>query len=73
MGRRLGEALGLSCCRVLAWLAAHGIHVYLSTGCLHGEHGYCAAMTGWQGAKRPAECKFCSSRCVCRRCHRTLR
>ena len=43
-------------------------HVYLSTACLHSYHAYCAAMTGQQGAKRPARCKFCDARCVCR-CH----
>jgi len=43
-------------------------HVYLSTGCLHSKHDYCAAMTGMQGAKRPATCKFCRSQCVCP-CH----
>jgi hypothetical protein len=43
-------------------------HVYLSTGCLHGEHDYCAAMTGMQGAKRPATCKFCQAPCQCG-CH----
>jgi hypothetical protein len=45
------------------------IHVYLSTACLHGQHDYCAAMTGYQGAKRPAQCKFCDATCVCW-CHR---
>jgi hypothetical protein len=45
-----------------------GEHVYLSTSCLHGEHGYCASMTGMQGAKRPATCKFCGAKCQCR-CH----
>lgn len=43
-------------------------HRYLSTGCLHGEHGYCAAMVGAQGEKRPATCKFCDARCICD-CH----
>ncbi|MFD7868029.1 hypothetical protein [Streptomyces sp. NPDC059783] len=43
-------------------------HVYLSTGCLHGQHGYCQSMTGQQGRKRPAECKFCQARCICP-CH----
>lgn len=47
-----------------------GAHVYLSTGCHHGRHDYCAAMTGWQGEKRPAICKFCPAPCVCR-CHAT--
>lgn len=43
-------------------------HVYLSTGCLHGDHDYCAAMTGYQGEKRSSQCKFCDARCVCD-CH----
>ncbi|MBB6440251.1 hypothetical protein HNQ79_006766 [Streptomyces candidus] len=43
-------------------------HLYLSTGCLHGEHAYCQGMTGQQGAKRPGQCKFCAARCTCP-CH----
>jgi hypothetical protein len=43
-------------------------HRYLSTGCHHGDHAYCQAMTGLQGAKRPAECKHCGAPCVCA-CH----
>lgn len=46
-----------------------GGHTYLSTGCLHGEHGYCQSMTGLAGAKRPARCKFCEAPCICP-CHR---
>jgi hypothetical protein len=46
----------------------HSGHRYLSTGCLHGEHGYCQSNTGSQGQKTPAVCKFCSSPCVCS-CH----
>lgn len=45
-----------------------GPHVYLSTGCLHGEHGYCQGDTGLSGAKRPASCKFCQAPCTCP-CH----
>lgn len=41
----------------------------LSTGCLHGRHDYCKDETGLLGGKQPAECKFCSSPCVCP-CHR---
>ncbi len=44
------------------------IHRYLSTACLHGRHDYCASMTGLQGAKRPATCKWCDARCICA-CH----
>lgn len=43
-------------------------HVYLSTGCLHGNHEYCKSMTGLNGAKRPGECKFCKAKCICA-CH----
>lgn len=48
--------------------AEAGEHVYLSTGCLHGEHAYCQAKTGAVGAKTPATCKFCAAPCVCE-CH----
>ncbi|MFI0262523.1 hypothetical protein ACH4OW_26180 [Streptomyces sp. NPDC017056] len=41
-----------------------GFHRYLSTGCLHGEHGYCQGTAGRAGAKAPAQCKFCTARCV---------
>jgi len=44
-------------------------HVYLSTGCLHGDHDYCKNMTGLNGAKRPASCKKCGAKCICS-CHR---
>jgi hypothetical protein len=44
------------------------VHEYLSTGCLHGRHDYCAAMTGYQGTKRAARCKFCDAACICE-CH----
>lgn len=44
-------------------------HHYLSTGCLHDKHKYCQSMTGYQGAKRPASCKFCGAACICP-CHR---
>lgn len=43
-------------------------HVYLSTGCLHGQHEYCKSMTGTQGAKRGGACKFCDAKCTCS-CH----
>jgi hypothetical protein len=62
--------------RLVGWAAvaltrlAHrlGTHVYLSTGCLHGQHGYCQGKTGLAGAKTPARCKFCKAPCTCR-CH----
>jgi hypothetical protein len=44
-------------------------HRYLSTGCLHGEHDYCAGKTRQDGGEKvPAKCKFCDARCVCG-CH----
>lgn len=49
-------------------LAECGEHEYLSTGCLHGEHGYCQSSTGLAGAKRAAVCKFCHAPCICE-CH----
>lgn len=48
--------------------AITGRHVYLSTGCLAGEHGYCAAMTGVRGEKRGGRSKFTDAPCICR-CH----
>lgn len=43
-------------------------HVYLSTGCYHGRHDYCANVDGIVGLKKPAQCKFCAAPCVCP-CH----
>jgi hypothetical protein len=59
-------------------------HDYLSTACLHGHHGYCAAPTvtrdgEWatvgpsysslrDDPKIPARCKFCDANCRCA-CH----
>lgn len=48
--------------------ATAGVHVYLSTGCWHGDHDYCKSMTGLNGAKRPGECKKCAAKCICG-CH----
>ncbi|MET9122990.1 hypothetical protein [Streptomyces sp. NPDC004528] len=45
-----------------------GGHVYLSTGCLHGDHAYCQNEDGRAGPKRPGECKHCGTRCICS-CH----
>lgn len=45
-----------------------GTHVYMSTGCWHGDHDYCKSMTGLNGAKRPGECKHCGAKCICG-CH----
>ncbi|MEU6674798.1 hypothetical protein [Streptomyces sp. NPDC046925] len=46
-------------------------HEYLSTGCLHGEHGYCQyEARRYDGStKTPAQCKFCAAPCVCA-CHK---
>lgn len=44
-------------------------HVYLSTGCFHGDHVYCqSGVRGDGGTKRPGRCKFCDARCICS-CH----
>jgi len=50
-------------------------HRYLSTACLHAVednrpelHAHCDAMVGFQGVKRPAQCKWCDEHCVCS-CH----
>lgn len=48
-------------------------HVYLSTSCLHFDHGYCGDSEGYDAAgdpfpKRPGQCKWCCSPCVCE-CH----
>jgi uncharacterized protein (DUF433 family) len=48
-------------------------HVYLSTSCLHFDHGYCGGSEGYDAAgdpfpKRPGQCKWCASACVCD-CH----
>lgn len=55
--------------RPCQWCGTPPGHHYLSTGCLHGEHGYCKAPTGAVGGKVPATCKFCHAPCVCA-CHR---
>lgn len=47
-------------------------HTYLSTACYHGDHDYCNSMTGYNGAKRPGQCKFCEAKCVCT-CHHRQR
>lgn len=54
--------------RVAHRVASH--HIYLSTGCLHGDHDYCNGRTGAAGRKTPARCKFCDAPCQCRTCHR---
>ncbi len=43
--------------------------IYLSTGCLHGEHGHCCNNVSSQGEPKWAgHCKFCSAACLCP-CH----
>lgn len=69
-------------CRVLpyewdAWQKAAAAteatgHQYLSTGCLHGQHGYCQSNTGLAGAKKPSRCKWCDAHCQCP-CHTTTK
>jgi hypothetical protein len=66
---RLAWRVRLLALRAAIRQAATGRHVYLSTGCLAGEHGYCASMTGMQGAKRGGLAKFTNAACVCP-CHR---
>jgi hypothetical protein len=39
-------------------------HRYLSTGCLHGDSGYCMGTTGAIGTKVPASCKGCGAPCI---------
>lgn len=46
-------------------------HVYMSTSCLHGEHGYCQSDTSAAGGKVPAQCKFCAAPCICG-CHKSV-
>jgi len=55
-------------------------HTYLSTGCAHDRHEYCSAdvvqgetsaRTGFPSlarVKKPSQCKWCDSFCICR-CH----
>jgi hypothetical protein len=44
-------------------------HIYLSTGCLHGVHGYCQSPKRFDGEdKLPSSCKFCGAPCICP-CH----
>ncbi len=45
-----------------------GQHVYLSTGCLAGEHDYCKSMIGTAGQKHGGMSKFSNAPCICR-CH----
>jgi hypothetical protein len=71
------EAAGLYTAPAPAATEATTGHVYLSTGCLHGDtvlpdgrtgHQYCQSHTGHSGEKQPAQCKFCAAPCTCG-CH----
>jgi len=53
----------------MTWVRFVRRHRYLSTACLHGDHGYCAGDKGAAGDKIPAQCKFCAAPCRCK-CHR---
>lgn len=49
------------------------MHRYFSTACFHEEHAYCQSdnaidYTGGLFHRRPAQCKFCGSQCICP-CH----
>ena len=68
-GGRLPVRMRLLGLRAAVVQAVTGRHVYLSTGCLTGNHDYCAAMTGVQGAKRGGRAKFTDAPCTCP-CHR---
>lgn len=47
-------------------------HVYLSTGCLHNNHGHCVNDHTVSGIpKKPHTCKFCAAECLCP-CHRGI-
>lgn len=70
--RVLAEALIVGCTN-----ESDSSHLYLSTGCLHGDyvlpdgrtgHEYCRSETGHAGSKRAGRCKFCDTACVCP-CH----
>jgi hypothetical protein len=45
-----------------------GRHCYLSTGCIAGEHDYCASRRGPNGEKEPGFSKFSGAPCICS-CH----
>lgn len=45
--------------RATSYLRDDGSHRYVSTACIHGRHGYCAASQREDGTtKTPATCKF---------------
>jgi hypothetical protein len=56
---------------VLALVYSADPHIYLSTGCLHGDHTYCQVEARrYDGStKTAATCKFCAAPCICP-CHR---
>lgn len=64
------EASRAGLAAVLALAYSADPHIYLSTGCLHGDHAYCQVEARrYDGStKTAATCKFCASPCVCP-CH----
>lgn len=49
-----------------------GVHAYISTACLHGDHDYCNSTVrrNDEQKKVPAQCKTCEASCLCPICHR---
>ncbi|MEW2070049.1 hypothetical protein [Streptomyces sp. NPDC007346] len=64
----IARLAGLLATALTRYAHQHGVHHYLATSCLHGEHGYCQGATGKVGAKKPASCKWCPADCQCG-CH----
>lgn len=73
--KRLRTELGETSDHELALAGAQredGSHRYLSTSCLHGDHGHCGGALNHEGeAKVPTACKRCDSTCVCP-CHKEV-
>jgi hypothetical protein len=78
---RLGEIAGASaavkrtkycrCPRCVELRDEKTTHRYLSTACLHDEHGDCqVTAVRWDGTeKKAAACKYCQAPCICD-CHK---
>jgi hypothetical protein len=64
------KALMTAVCADILATNRRPVHEYLSTACWHGDHNYCKSMSGYQGKKRPGQCKFCHAKCSCS-CHKT--
>jgi hypothetical protein len=43
-------------------------HVYVSTACLHGQHGRCGTLQHERGDGGAPHCKYCKSICACPYC-----